>query len=238
VQQEPQYNIRLMVDIEDGQIQTQNTIGNIPTVVRGVVSTEASVGPNESLLLGGYNSVQSVKGQDKVPVLGDIPGIGALFRSTSDKLQRRERLFLIRSSVVGKMPELAAKATAPVSVTPLGAAFGSVPAAQPVQAELGSPPSPVVASIRAASLSAPVAASRAAAPGDARAADPAVQQVRDRQAQSILREEIQRSKAQLQQAMLSPAGSGLAADKRQGEIQRIEADVQALERELARFEKR
>lgn len=238
VQQEPQYNIRLMVDIEDGQIQTQNTIGNIPTVVRGVVSTEASVGPNESLLLGGYNSVQSVKGQDKVPVLGDIPGIGALFRSTSDKLQRRERLFLIRSSVVGKMPELAAKTTAPVSVTPLGAAFGSVPAAQPVQAELGSPPSPVVASIRAASLSAPVAASRATAPGDARAADPAVQQVRDRQAQSILREEIQRSKVQLQQAMLSPAGSGLAADKRQGEIQRIEADVQALERELARFEKR
>jgi type III secretion protein C len=238
VQEEPLYSIRLMVDIEDGQIQTQNTIGNIPTVVRGVVSTEASVGPNESLLLGGYNSVQSVKGQDKVPVLGDIPGIGALFRSTSDKLQRRERLFLIRSNVVGKMPAMALKGPVPVTVTPLGGELDNAAKIAQPQAELGGTPSPVVASIRAASLNASVNAQRAAAPGDARAADPVVQQVRDRQTQSILRDEIQRSKAQLQQVLLIPADSAKATDKRQAEVQRIEADVQALERELVRLEKR
>ncbi len=238
VQQDPQYSIRLMVDIEDGQIQTQNTIGNIPTVVRGVVSTEASVGPNESLLLGGYNSVQSVKGQDKVPLLGDIPGIGAFFRSTSDKLQRRERLFLIRSSVVGKMQEGPSKVSVPVTVKPLGAEPDATATSPAATAALGGTPSPVVASIRASSLNAPVSAQRAAAPGDSRTVDPVVQQVRDRQTQSILRDEIQRSKAQLQQVRLGAVGNAGASDKRQAEVQRLEADVQSLERELARMEKR
>lgn len=235
VQQDQQQNIRLMVDIEDGQIQTQNTIGNIPTVVRGVVSTEASVGPNETLLLGGYNSVQSVKGQDKVPLLGDIPGIGAFFRSTSDKLQRRERLFLIRSSVVSKTPAPLVQGAAPVTVTPVGPEEGQAAKPPAVQSELVLAPSPVVASIRASSLNAPLNAQRAALPTDTRVADATVQQVRDRQAQLILRDELQRSKGQLNELR---QGDGALVPKRQGEIQRIEADVQALERELARFDKR
>ena len=234
VQEDEQVNIRLTVDIEDGQIQTQNTIGNIPTVVRGVVSTEASVGPNESLLIGGYNTVQSVKGQDKVPLLGDIPGIGALFRSTSDKLQRRERLFLIRSSVVSKMPVVAAKSLAPVAVMSLGALPGSAPSAS---AELAGVPSPVVAAIRAASLNAPFQAQQAAAPGGAQAAVDAVQQVRDRQTQSVLRDEIQRNKGQLQKLLDSTKGETVS-NGRQVESQRLEAEVKVLERELARLEKR
>lgn len=238
VQQDEQQNIRLMVDIEDGQIQTQNTIGNIPTVVRGVVSTEASVGPNESLLLGGYNSVQSVKGQDKVPLLGDLPGIGAFFRSTSDKLQRRERLFLIRSSVINKTPVPSAQGVAPVTVTPLGSQDGRAAPPVAVQSELSLAPSPVVASIRASSLNAPLNAQRAALPTDARVTDPAVQQVRDRQAQLILRDELQRSKGQLSELRQNLGSDGMPTPKRQGEILRIEADVQALERELARFDKR
>jgi type III secretion protein C len=240
VQEDEQYNIRLTVDIEDGQIQTQNTIGNIPTVVRGVVSTEASVGPNESLLIGGYNTVQSVKGQDKVPLLGDIPGIGALFRSTSDKLQRRERLFLIRSNVVSKIPVVAAKSLAPVAVMSLGAVPVSAPSASAlpaVPAELAGVGSPVVAAIRAASLNAPFQAEQAAAPGAAQASVAVVQQVRDRQTQSVLRDEIQRSKGQLQKLLGSTQGEAVA-DGRQAESQRLEAEVKVLERELARLEKR
>jgi len=235
VQQDTQYSIRLMVDIEDGQIQAQNTIGNIPTVVRGVVSTEASVGPNESLLLGGYNSVQSVKGRDKVPLLGDIPGIGAFFRSTSDKLQRRERLFLIRSRVVGKMQEDASKVSTPATVTPLA----EQDASSTSKATLGSAQSPVVASIRTSSLNAPVDAQRAAAPGDSSTVDPIVQVVRDRQAKRILRDELRRSKAQLQKVQLaSLSDEGASGKRQQAEVKRLEGDVQSLERELARMEKR
>lgn len=107
--------VRLSVDIEDGQIQQQNPVGNIPTVRRGTVSTEASVMRDESLLIGGYNSVQTISGVDKVPLLGDLPVIGALFSNSSTQVQRRERLFLIRPTVVGEQAR--AEAATPPSTS-------------------------------------------------------------------------------------------------------------------------
>lgn len=239
VQQESQqYSIRLTVDIEDGQIQTQNTIGSIPTVVRGVVSTEASVGPNESLLLGGYNSVQSVKGRDKVPLLGDIPGLGALFTTTSDKVQRRERLFLIRSNVVGRPAQITVQGSVPpvdasqagVQNSATGTSFA------PVDPTFRS--SPVAASIRAAALNAPSTVQRGTAPSDAVAIDPAAQQMRDRRAQQIAREELQRSKNLLDQLVRTMPSEPQLAQEREKEILRVESDVQALERELSKFSQR
>lgn len=106
-------SIRLSVDIEDGQIQSGSGVGTMPTVRRGTVSTEASVRGDETLLIGGYNSVQTVKGVDKVPLLGDIPILRGFFSSRSDSVQRRERLFLIRSSL--------ASTSSPMAVRPIPA---------------------------------------------------------------------------------------------------------------------
>jgi type III secretion protein C len=104
--------VRLSVDIEDGQLKA-NTTGSPPTVVRGSVSTEASVYKHESLLIGGYNTVQTSKGADKVPLMGDIPLFGAFFRSTSEQTQRRERLFLIRAKVLRSSSPETEVSTAP-----------------------------------------------------------------------------------------------------------------------------
>jgi type III secretion protein C len=93
-------SVRLMVDIEDGKIQAQNPVGNIPTVRRGSVSTEASLALDESLLVGGYSSTQAVTGRDKMPILGDIPLIGNLFSARSQQVQSRERLFMLRARLV------------------------------------------------------------------------------------------------------------------------------------------
>jgi type III secretion protein C len=104
-------SIRLSVDIEDGQIQSGSGVGAMPSIRRGTVSTEASVKGDETLLIGGYNSVQTVKGVDKVPLLGDIPFLRGFFSSRSDSVQRRERLFLIRSSL--------ASSSSPMAVRPI-----------------------------------------------------------------------------------------------------------------------
>jgi type III secretion protein C len=106
-------SIRLSVDIEDGQIQSNTITGGMPSVRRGTVSTEASVKQDESLLIGGYNSIQTVKGTDKVPLLGDIPFLRGLFSSRSDSVQRRERLFLIRSSLASNSSPMALRPVAP-----------------------------------------------------------------------------------------------------------------------------
>lgn len=106
-------SIRLSVDIEDGQIQAGIAAGSMPTVRRGTVSTEASVRQDESLLIGGYNSLQTVKNTDKVPLLGDIPFLRGFFSSRSDSVQRRERLFLIRSSLASSSSPMAVRAIPP-----------------------------------------------------------------------------------------------------------------------------
>jgi type III secretion protein C len=100
--------VHLTLDIEDGQIQSAAS-GTRPSVRRGVVSTQASIRADESLLIGGYNSVQTVQGEDKVPLLGDIPLLGTLFRSRNEQLQRRERLFLIRSTVASRTSAMATR---------------------------------------------------------------------------------------------------------------------------------
>ena len=102
--------VRLTVDIEDGQIVQASGTNSMPTVRRGVISTDASVRRDESLLIGGYNSLQTVKNVEKMPLLGDIPILRALFSNTSDTLQRRERLFLIRSTPASSTSSMATRA--------------------------------------------------------------------------------------------------------------------------------
>lgn len=91
--------IFMTVDIEDGQVQSGSS-GSLPSIRKGVVSTEATLTGEQSLLIGGYNSEQRVVGKSKVPLLGDMPGLGALFSNRSDAVQRRERLFLLKARVV------------------------------------------------------------------------------------------------------------------------------------------
>jgi len=95
-----QRRVELTVDIEDGRIQDERKIGALPTVRKSSISTLAIVGDGQTLLVGGYNSSQDSQQVDKVPGLGDIPLLGALFSSKSKTTQRRERLFLLRPRVV------------------------------------------------------------------------------------------------------------------------------------------
>lgn len=92
--------VELTVDIEDGRIQQEQQVDSLPTVRRSNISTLAVVNDDQTLLIGGYNSSQDSEQVDKVPFLGDIPLIGALFSNRSKTMQRRERLFLIRPRVV------------------------------------------------------------------------------------------------------------------------------------------
>lgn len=91
--------VQLDVDIEDGQIQ-EVLVDDLPTVKRTTVSTQALVGENQTLLIGGYNTQHLKQKNERVPVLGEIPLLGALFSHKVDDYQARERLFLIKPRVV------------------------------------------------------------------------------------------------------------------------------------------
>ncbi|HJT99150.1 MAG TPA: type III secretion system outer membrane ring subunit SctC [Rhodanobacteraceae bacterium] len=97
--------IRLLVSIEDGDVQisatnTSGAIVNYPTVTRAAINTQAIIDENQSLLLGGLVRNLSGKDVDKIPLLGDIPVLGNLFKREQKQRERTERLFLISPRLV------------------------------------------------------------------------------------------------------------------------------------------
>ncbi|CAM3765618.1 Type 3 secretion system secretin [Bordetella sputigena] len=92
--------VELTVDIEDGKITQDPEVDQLPVTSKTSVSTLAVVGDGEALLIGGYNISEDGDEINKVPLLGDIPGLGAFFSYKKKSNKRWERIFVIRPRVV------------------------------------------------------------------------------------------------------------------------------------------
>ncbi|SHO55641.1 type III secretion system outer membrane ring subunit SctC [Vibrio quintilis] len=92
--------IQLSLDIEDGDIK-QTDAQSTPSIQKGTISTQAIVRTQRSLVIGGFKVEKNQQQQSKVPLLGDIPGVGKLFSYTSNSHSKRERLFIITPRLVG-----------------------------------------------------------------------------------------------------------------------------------------
>jgi pilus assembly protein CpaC len=84
-------------------IRLQNLVA--PIIDTRTVSTSVDLKPGESLILAGLLSDEMKKNIRKVPLLGDIPIFGALFRSTTDELRERELVFFITPRMVAAIPQ-------------------------------------------------------------------------------------------------------------------------------------
>lgn len=91
--------IQLNVDIEDGNIFEQED-KDTPSVNRSTISTQALVTPEQSLVFGGFNVSESTRSTSKVPVLGDIPLLGSLFRVKKEAQTKRVRLFILTPRIL------------------------------------------------------------------------------------------------------------------------------------------
>ncbi|MGH9341394.1 MAG: secretin N-terminal domain-containing protein [Acidobacteriota bacterium] len=75
-----------------------------PTINRNYVSTSLIVRDGQTAAIGGIISDQLINTRDRVPVLGDIPILGALFGQTSSDKRRAELIFLITPHVIQNLP--------------------------------------------------------------------------------------------------------------------------------------
>lgn len=117
--------IKLLVQVEDGNL-TAAQVDQIPVVERSTIQTQALITEGESLLIGGMVRDSSGNGVSKVPVLGDVPVLGHLFRTDRQTSNRIERMFLItpRLAPAGRPAgDSALRGAAPP--TPPGAASAS-----------------------------------------------------------------------------------------------------------------
>ena len=90
-----QAKIKLLVNIEDGTQSNVQQVDRIPVVERASINTQAVINEGDSLLIGGLVRDSQRQSEYKVPLLGDIPLLGRLFKSTRTTSTRVERVFLI-----------------------------------------------------------------------------------------------------------------------------------------------
>ena len=90
--------VLLNLNIQDGQQQAPLSSSEpLPEIQNSDISTQATLRVGQSLLLGGFIQDKQIESQNKIPLLGDIPLLGGLFRSTNKQSNSVVRLFLIKA---------------------------------------------------------------------------------------------------------------------------------------------
>lgn len=99
---------RIMLDLvvnQDsvGELVPSATGGSVPSIETTELTTQVLVGNGETVVLGGvFKNEESLKVQ-KVPLLGDVPGLGALFRSTTNTNRKVETLIFITPRILSEV---------------------------------------------------------------------------------------------------------------------------------------
>jgi len=77
-----------------------NSSSTVPIINQRKASTTVSAQSGQTIVIGGLIDTINDKRVKKMPILGDIPYLGALFRTTSDKRRRKELLILLTPVVM------------------------------------------------------------------------------------------------------------------------------------------
>ncbi|MEM7393932.1 MAG: type II and III secretion system protein, partial [Verrucomicrobiota bacterium] len=76
-----------------------------PTIAKRQVTTTVTVPDRATIILSGLIQEDSIKTESKIPLLGDIPLLGNLFKSRSDRTQKTNLLIFVTPRIVRDMAE-------------------------------------------------------------------------------------------------------------------------------------
>ena len=105
-------DIHTKIDSFEGNVTIQN-VGDVPITSEKEAASKISVRDHDTIILGGLIETDKNKNASGVPLLMDIPVLGALFRSSHADETRTELIALIRPTVL-PTPEVAALAATAV----------------------------------------------------------------------------------------------------------------------------
>lgn len=92
--------LRLDVHLARGDFGTRPAEGAPPDKATSEVTTTVFVPDNHTVILGGLVKLNQSKGGSKVPLLGDIPLIGALFRSVDNSDVEKKLYVFLKANMV------------------------------------------------------------------------------------------------------------------------------------------
>ena len=93
--------INLKIDpAEVSSIAGTLAVNGYPIIDTRDVRTSVELRDGESLVLAGLLQEEQIKTMSKIPILGDIPILGALFRSTQSDIREKDLVFFITPKIV------------------------------------------------------------------------------------------------------------------------------------------
>jgi pilus assembly protein CpaC len=103
--------INLMIKPEVSQIDTAHTVTVAGTSVPGLITRKASttleLRDGQSFMLGGLLQDTGNNAQDQLPWVGDLPVLGALFRSSEYQKNETDLVIVVTPHIVRPMPSTA-----------------------------------------------------------------------------------------------------------------------------------
>jgi len=100
--------IRLEVNSEFTKLIEDVTTTSLetPTTAKRTAQTVVTMGSGATVVIGGLIRDDTIKTVKKIPLLGDLPGVGVLFRSQRDRSQKTNLLFFITPHVMSTQDDL------------------------------------------------------------------------------------------------------------------------------------
>ncbi len=96
----PEGKILLDIFIERSYPDWAHTVAGQPTIISNDVQTSALVDNGETLVIGGIKISDIIENTGKVPGLGNIPGVGELFKRKEKRFSNTELLIFITPKIV------------------------------------------------------------------------------------------------------------------------------------------
>ncbi len=107
-------NDRILLDIEQEvseAVQTQSSGIDAPTITQRRIKTTVAVGNGESIILAGMMQDKTTNTKQQVPIVGDIPVLGNLFKNKDNTIARTELLIAITPQIIKDPNQMRAIAT-------------------------------------------------------------------------------------------------------------------------------
>lgn len=91
--------IRLSIVLQDGSIDDFSN-PMMPNYSQGYLNSQTIIDEGQSVILAGYTKSSNVVNQSQVPILGDIPFLGWLFKTKSSSIHRITTLYVVTPKII------------------------------------------------------------------------------------------------------------------------------------------
>ncbi len=91
---------RIIMDLSVNKDAVGEVFANIPSIDTRQVTTQVLVDNGDTIVLGGIYETETRNQIDKVPLLGDLPIIGYLFKHTLESVEKQELLIFVTPKIL------------------------------------------------------------------------------------------------------------------------------------------